>query len=221
MIFYHGSKQTIEYPTPGGSNPSNDYGPSFYLTTELADAKDWACRNESLGIVNKYKVDARSFDSLKVLDLTDKKSRSVLNWIAILMHFRTLDESFRRNNRLILEWLEHYYIDVCEYDVDVIKGFRADDAYFRFPIRFISNDLAYEDLEKAFLLGNLGIQFAFMSERALRLLKYAGSIECESEYIGRYYARISNATQSFNEILEEPRDPKKTYILDLMRQDHE
>ena len=39
MNIYHGSKQVVDHPTLGGSNPHNDYGPSFYMTTDLNQAK--------------------------------------------------------------------------------------------------------------------------------------------------------------------------------------
>lgn len=219
MNIYHGSKIVIKEPKVKASNPSNDYGPSFYLTIDLDAAKSWACRNDSLGVVNKYIIDNKSFKNLRILDLTNKKLYSVLNWLAILMHFRELDPIFKKNNSLVLKWLNKYYIDVDQYDV--VIGYRADDSYFRFPIRFISNDLAFEDLEEVFLLGHLGIQYAFMSERAIKLLKFDSVINCETLYMGHYYSIVSEAGKEFDVILNSPRDPNKTYILDLMRKDHE
>lgn len=219
MNIYHGSKIIIKEPKVKGSNPTNDYGPSFYLTIDLDAAKSWACRNDSVGIVNKYCIDSKALKRLKVLDLTNKDKYSVLNWMAILMHFRHLDSAFKKSNKLVLDWLEKYYIDVDSYDV--IIGFRADDSYFRFPIRFLSNDLAFEDLEEVFLSGHLGVQYAFMSEKAIKLLKFEKIIECEDAFLGHYYSIIKQATLEFDEILNKPRDPKKTYVLDLMRQDNE
>ena len=219
MNIYHGSKTIIEQPKHRGSNPTNDYGPSFYLTLDLDAAKSWACINNSVGFVNKYTVDTKTFSKLKVLDLTNKDKYSVLNWMAILMRFRMLDSSFVRNNSLVLEWLAKYYIDVNDYDI--IVGFRADDSYFRFPIRFISNDLAFEDLESVYMSGHLGIQYAFMSERAIKALKFNGAIECESTFLGHHYAIVKKASEEFDEMINRPRDPNKTYILDLMRQENE
>ena len=218
MNIYHGCKTIIKKPIVKGSNSLNDYGPSFYLTTDLFAAKSWACRNDSLGVVNKYRIESRSFNNLKILDLTDKSIYSVLNWLAILMHFRELDSSFKRNNKLVLEWLSKYYMDVDQYDV--VIGYRADDSYFRFPIRFISNDLAFEDLENVFISGHLGIQYAFMSKRAISLLKFVEAVDCESSFLGHYYSIISQATKEFDEILNSPRDPNKTYVLDLMRKNN-
>lgn len=219
MVIYHGSKRIINSPIVKGSNPTNDYGPSFYLTLDLDAAKSWACRNDSVGIVNKYKIANSDYNELKILDLTDKSKYSVLNWLAILMHFRTLDSSFIKINQLALDWLKKYYIDVDLYDV--VIGYRADDSYFRFPIKYISNELSLEDLEETFMLGKLGVQLAFMSNTALEKLSYIESIECEESYLGQYYFSVSKATKEFDEILSKPKDPRKTYILDLLRKDYE
>ncbi len=219
MIIYHGSKIEITKPKVHGSNPTNDYGPSFYLTIDLESAKSWACRNDSLGVVNQYFIDPRSYQKLRILDLTDKSKYSVLNWIAILMHFRTLESTFIKNNEIVLRWLEKYYVDVNE--DDVIIGFRADDSYFRFAIRFVSNDLAFEDLEEVFMLGHLGVQYAFMSEKAIKVLKFEKTIECDQSFLGHYYFQINQASKEFDVLINRPRDPKKTYVLDLIRGDNE
>jgi len=91
MILYHGSKFKIEKPIFQGSKIDNDYGPAFYLTRDLESAHEWACRNNVIGYVNKYSIDIKK---LNVLDLTDKSKYSILNWIAILLHFRELSPSF-------------------------------------------------------------------------------------------------------------------------------
>ena len=169
-------------------------------------------------MVNQYRIDERRWDFLKILDLTRKNSFNVLNWIAILMHFRKLEISFERRNKPALEWLSKYFIDVREYDV--VIGFRADDSYFRFPSSFVSGELSLDDLEEIFLLGDLGKQYAFMSQKALNALRFDRVIPYEEEYVGRYYSIVSKATAKFNEVFNWPRSPDKTYVLDLMRKDH-
>lgn len=219
MKIYHGSKLVIENIKPHGSNPKNDYGPSFYMTTDIESAKSWACKNSSLGVVNEYRISDKAFSNLKILDLTDKNTYSVLNWIAILLHFRELDSSFVRQYKSVIEWIKKYYIDVSQYDV--VIGYRADDSYFRFPMRFITNELSLEDLEEVFKLGHLGVQYAFMSNRAIRLLKFEGIIECEDKFLGHYYSIVTRASKEFDEILNKPIDIHKTYVLDLMRKEDE
>ena len=81
--------------------------------------------------------------------------------------------------------------------------------------------IEFEDLEQVFLSGNLGIQYAFMSSKAIKSLKFQKAIECEEEYVGHYYSLVSEANRQFDVLISKPRDPNKTYILDLMRQDHE
>lgn len=215
MIFYHGSKKVISEIKTKGSSVDNDYGPSFYLTLDESGAKEWACKNNEVGIVNKYQIRNKEYSSLKILDLTNKEKYSVITWLAILMHFRTLDPSFRRTFENRLKWLEQYYVDVNEFDV--IKGFRADDSYFKFPIKFISGQLSFENLEKIFLLGNLGIQYAFMSDKAINCLKFISSTNCEEEYVARYYHLVQEGTREFEHILSLPIDDHETFITDLMK----
>ena len=210
MNIYHGSKRIIFKPIQGGSYIHNDYGPSFYTTIDLDAAKSWACKNDTIGVVNKYIVDNEKYKKLKILDLTKNDKYNVLNWVAILMHFRELDSSFIRNNKIALDWLNKYYIDVNEYDV--VVGFRADDSYFRFPSRFVSNDLSFDDLEDIFLKGNLGVQYAFMSQRAIDLLSFDRNIECDESFLGHHYLVVAEASKEFDELLFRPRDPNKTYI---------
>lgn len=217
MKIYHGSKAVIKQPSYKGSNPENDYGPAFYLTLDLHAAKSWACKNDTLGLVNVYEIDKSKFQSLKILDLTDTKKYTVLNWFAILVHFRKLDSTFLSTNEESIEWLKKFYIDVNNYDV--IVGFRADDSYFRIPLSFINNNLAFEDLEYVLKLGNRGIQYAFISEKAIKLLKFQKHIECEDSFIGDYYSKIREATKMFNELINRPKSIRKHYIFDLMRQE--
>ncbi len=219
MIIYHGSKKKIEKPVVKGSDKHNDYGPAFYMTLDLVSAKSWACKNNIKGLVNKYSVRDNAFNDFKILDLTNKDKYSVLNWIAILVHFKILNPSFKKKNQIVLDWLEKYYVDIDNFDV--VIGFRADDAYFRFPAKFITNDLSFEDLEDVFLSGDLGIQHVFISEKAINALSFVESIECEQSFLNHYYSIVKEASEKFDELLNMPRDPKKTYILDLMRKENE
>lgn len=215
MIIYHGSKQIIEKPVVNGSDEHNDYGASFYLTTDLESAKVWACKHNTLGIVNEYEIRKTEYEKLKILNLTDKEKYSPLNWIAILVHFRKLSGKFRNEYQLYLDWLEKYYIDISEYDV--VIGYRADDAYFAFPLSFIQNPLSYDDLERIYRLGNLGVQQAFMSERAIKLLKFIRTRECDDSYIGKYYEIVRVAVKEFEDSISVVKDPYKTYIINMVR----
>ena len=219
MIFYHGSKTIIQTPVVGGSHSYNDYGPSFYLTKDLESAKSWACKNDKKGLVNKYEIRNDAYSKLKILDLTDKTKYSILNWVALLVHFKELEPLFVEENSDALRWLEKYYINVTTYDV--VRGFRADDSYWLFPLDFIRNNLSLEDLEKVYQLGELGIQYAFMSKRAINLLKFIEVIPCEETFVGRHKQIVKEANKQYDELSHKKRDLSKTYILDLMRKDYE
>lgn len=212
MKLYHGSKEIINSPRVHGSSIENDYGPAFYMTKDLESAHEWACRNNTVGYVNVYELDKRG---LKVLDLTDSNKWSVLNWLAILLHNRSLDAGFIRFFANRLRFIEeHYYIDVEKYDL--VKGYRADDAYFRFPLDFIRGNLTLEQLEEAFKLGELGIQYVAISEKCIEKLKYKKSFLSNEKYVDQYFTSVNLSTKRYNAM---NKDEDGTRIQDLMRQE--
>ena len=219
MILYHGSKVLLKKPLFKGSDVHNDYGPAFYLTDDLEAAKYWACKNNEAGIVNKYFINDNEYKSLNVLDLTDENKYSVLNWIAILIHHREFDTSFIKRNVEVIDYLSKYYIDINKFDV--IIGFRADDAYFRFPKEFINGNLSYDDLTAIYKAGNLGKQIVFISNKAIKKLRFSSFIECDYKYVGKYYDIVKSATKELDSVLELPKTIKKTYIYNLMEKDND
>lgn len=198
MKIYHGSKAIIERPLFKGSEISNDYGPAFYTTTDFENACIWASKNNTIGYVNEYEI---SFDDLNILDLTNKERYSVLNWIAILLSNRSLEHSFSLLNRgKIKKIIDKYGINLEEYDV--VIGYRADDAYFRFPKEFVIGNLSLEDLEEVFKLGSLGTQYVFISQKAINRLKFKKATIADEKYVGRYFDQVKEATTLFDEILK-------------------
>lgn len=212
MRLYHGSKEIIKTPVPHGSNPRNDYGPAFYLTKDLESAHTWACRNNTIGYVNVYELDEKG---LKVLNLLDTKKWSVLNWLAILLHFRALSGEFINFFSARLKFIEeHYYVDVTKYDL--IIGYRADDAYFRFPLDFVRGNITLEQLDKSFKLGELGIQYAVMSKKCINALKFVESSLSKETYIDMYFTSVTNASKRYDDL---NKDEDGTRITEIMRQD--
>lgn len=212
ITIYHGSDHIIEKPLYGVGEIYNDYGRAFYCSSSLDMAKEWANKSTVAGFANKYRFDARG---LSVLDVTDEKN-NVLNWIAILMHHRNLSLATRTMYKRRLEFLEkNYYIDVSKYDV--VIGYRADDAYFKFPLFFIQNELSLERLEEIYKLGNLGKQIAIISEKAFSRLKFISAIETEPFFKERYITRKNQADVRFEEIRIEEINNNKPKIEDLMR----
>ena len=182
MIIYHGSKDIIERPEFGKGNRKNDYGLGFYCTENVELAKEWACsNNETNGYANQYEIDLSSY---KVLDLREEKY-SILNWMALLLKFRTFDVNTPISVQAKEYILENFYVDVEEYDV--IIGYRADDSYFSFAKDFINNTISVEQLAEAMRLGELGIQIALKSKKAFDTVKYVSYelAECKEYYVKR------------------------------------
>lgn len=215
VILYHGSDHIIEKPEKNKGRNTNDYGQAFYCTKDIHSAKEWANKDIRNGVVNKYYFDGRG---LSVLDLTDKAKYSVLNWVAILMHFRNISKDFKESHQRELDYLEkNYYIDVTKYDV--IYGFRADDSYFKFPSLFVDNQLRLEALEEIYLLGYLGTQYAIISEKAFKRIKFIKSEQVDPIYFDKYQTRIFNADNRFEELKNKDKYLDGTRILDLIRND--
>ena len=182
MIIYHGSKDIIERPEFGKGNRKNDYGLGFYCTENVELAKEWACsNNETNGYANQYEIDLSSY---KVLDLREEKY-SILNWMALLLKFRTFDVNTPISIQAKEYILENFYVDVEEYDV--IIGYRADDSYFSFAKDFINNTISVEQLAEAMRLGELGIQIVLKSKKAFDTVKYISYelAECKEYYVKR------------------------------------
>ena len=182
MIIYHGSKDIIEKPEFGKGNKKNDYGLGFYCTENVELAKEWACsNNETNGYANQYEIDLSAY---KVLDLREEKF-SILNWMAILLKFRTFDVNTPISAQAKEYILENFYVNVEEYDV--IIGYRADDSYFSFAKDFINNTISVEQLAEAMRLGELGIQIVLKSKRAFDTVKYISYelAECKEYYVKR------------------------------------
>ena len=193
LVIYHGSKYIIEKPYYHGGKAENDYGFGFYCTESLELAKEWSCsNNENNGFANKYSID---LFGLKILDLTDKRY-SILNWIAILLKFRTFDLS----NDIAIQakeyLLKNFYIDVNNYDI--VIGYRADDSYFSFARDFVNNTIPVRKLSQAMELGQLGKQFVIVNEIAFSKLHFEGYESADRlEYFIRRKARDEKAREDY------------------------
>ena len=208
---YHGSDHIIEKPEYAYCNKYNDYGLGFYCTTDIKLAREWATRRNNSGFVNKYSI---RDDNFKIVDLTDS-NHDVLNWIALLMNNRTIANDLKEMYPRELEYLfKHYLIDVKEYDV--VIGYRADDAYFRFPEAFIRGDISLETIKEVYLLKDLGKQYVLISQRAFKNIHFIDYIETNENDRNDYYHRKDNADKRFIELLEKDRYSSDTRLRDLV-----
>ena len=210
MLLYHGSEKIIKNPVYGLGAKYNDYGPGFYCTKKIELAKEWACKTSSDGYANEYVLNE---DDLNILDLT-YDVYSILHWLCILVEHRQFDVNtpiMQRGH----EWLvNNYHIDISQYDI--VKGYRADDSYFSFARAFLSNQISLQQLEGVMGLGELGIQYVLISEKAFGAIEYKRfEIAPSDKYYLKRMARDHNARENYRKIASEM-DFKGTYIRDLM-----
>lgn len=193
LVIYHGSNYIIEKPYYHGGKAKNDYGFGFYCTENLELAKEWSCsNNESNGFANKYSID---LTNLKILDLTNKRY-SILNWIAILLKFRTFDLS----NDIAIQAKEYliknFYININNYDI--VIGYRADDSYFSFAKDFVNNTIPIRKLSQAMELGQLGKQVVIVSKLAFERLHFEGFETADRlEYFTKRKTRDEKAREDY------------------------
>ena len=213
MIIYHGSKDIIEKPEFGKGSQKNDYGLGFYCTENVELAKEWACsNNETNGYANQYEIDLSSY---KVLDLREEKY-SILNWMALLLKFRTFDVNTPISAQAKEYILENFYVDVEEYDV--IIGYRADDSYFSFAKDFINNTISVEQLAEAMRLGELGIQIVLKSKKAFDTVKYISYelAECKEYYVKRV-SRDKKARETYLSGYRQNLVSDGLFVMDIIR----
>lgn len=213
VIIYHGSSKIIEKPIFGAGNKNNDYGLGFYCTESEELAKEWACSDETDGYANKYELD---LTDLSVLSLTNG-DYNILNWLFVLLENR----KFRLNGDIAIQAkdyiFENFSIDYKNYDI--IKGYRADDSYFSFANSFLNNTISLTQLEKAMVLGKLGVQVVAVSEKAFNSLRFIDSTLAQHEiYSPKKQARDNAARKDFKEEKARGSVISEKYILDIIRE---
>ena len=213
IIVYHGSSKIIEKPIWGMGNPNNDYGLGFYCTENEELAKEWACSSESDGYANKYSLD---LTGLSVLSLTNGEY-NILNWLFVLLENR----QFRISGDIATQAKEYIFdnfaVDYKKYDV--IKGYRADDAYFSFANAFLNNTISVSQLEKAMVLGKLGEQVVAISQKAFDAFEFMEATVAPNEmYLPKKMARDSAARDEFKKEKSRGSVLTEKYILDIIRE---
>ena len=211
LVLYHGSIRIIEKPLFGYKNPNSDYGSGFYCTTDIEAAREWACKLTKEGLVNKYKID---ISGLNVLDLTDSKY-NVFHWITLLLKNRTISEDILHGYKPAFDYLfERYSIDISKYDI--VIGYRADDAYFKFPLAFIRGNITIKQMEKIFSLGNLGKQVVLVSKKAFDRLEFVSYESVEEKYHEKYRSRILTANRDLYDLIGD-KNYKDETLVDVVR----
>ena len=212
---FHGTDHIIEVPDIHIGNPHNDYGRGFYCTRVDEMAREWACKTNADGFVNSYAFDT---DELKVLNLLDG-SHTVLNWMALLLQFRTfkLDSEVAVDARDYI--IDHYSIDLSEYDA--VIGYRADDSYFQYAESFVSNTLPLRSLNKALKLGKLGEQTVVISQKGFDHLRFMNAYPVNrSVYYPKFLARDTKARDTYRKEIKKGKSYRDDiFVLDILREE--
>lgn len=212
---FHGTDHIIEVPELHTGKPHNDYGQGFYCTRILEMAKEWACKENKDGFINRYEFD---MDSLKVLNLMDGK-HSILNWIALLLENRV----FSLKNEIAVDArdyiIEHFSVDTTPFDV--IIGYRANDSYFSFAESFVENGLPLRSLNKALRLGKLGEQTVLVSERAFDAIRFVDAAPVDkTEYYPKFLSRDTTARRTYHEEIRRSRTYRDDiFVMDILREE--
>ena len=211
ITLYHGSGQIVESPDLSASRPYNDCGRGFYCTEYPALAGEWAVSERSDGYINAYELNT---EGLNVLDL-NAGDYHLLHWLALLMNNRRIRLStplMRRGAK----WLTDNYLISLE-DVDIVRGYRADDSYFSFARSFVNNEISLQQLGSAMYLGKLGEQIVLKSRKAFQEIHFLYSEPADhSFYYIKRAQRDLHARSSWQEILEKE-DEDGLYIRDLIK----
>ncbi len=212
LTLYHGSDQIIEYPDLKKGKINNDYGQGFYCTLHKDLACEWASKTGGEnGFANEYLLDTAGLAQL------DLSQYHILYWITILAKNRT----FTITNEISAEAMnylsENFTIDTSKFDL--IKGHRADDSYFSFVKDFLNNAISVQHLSRAMTLGNLGTQYALVSERAFEQLSFVNAHEVD---VKKYYPRYSERDKEARKQYQISRTNKthnhdEVFIIDLIR----
>ena len=172
ITIYHGSEFEIVKPSKEKGKQFNDYGKGFYCSKYKDSAAQWACKFQEDGIVNEYIIDT---ENLEILYLNE--DYHILNWLAILVENREITgDSALRNKEFIIK---NYMIDYQSYDI--IIGYRADDAYFKYVREFLTNQNGVNTLDEAMYLGKLGLQVFIQSDKAFSKIRFVNSYEVDQE----------------------------------------
>ncbi len=215
ITLFHGSNQIIETPELSQGSIHNDYGQGFYCTRLEEMAKEWACKNQKDGFVNRYEL---NMDGLRVLNLSDR-NHTVLNWIAILLKNRT----FRLRSPIAIDareyLIENFAVDTSEFDV--VIGYRANDSYFQYAESFVENTLSLRSLNKALALGKLGLQTVLVSEKAFKQIEFADAEPVDRTiYYPKFFERDTKARQTYtSEIAKSMSYRDDIFVLDILREE--
>ncbi len=211
MRIYHGSEFEIVKPEYGKGKLYNDYGRGFYCTEDADMGREWSVEADRDGVLNSYELDTKE---LNILNL-NSENYSILNWLAILLDNRSFDiqTDFAKESKAYI--LDNFSVNY--HDVDVIRGYRADDRYFAFAQDFLNNAISIKTLEYAMKLGKMGEQIVLISPEAFKYISFVDSEKTESKiWYPRKKKRDGEAREAYTLKRNEPWKRGEIYMLQII-----
>jgi hypothetical protein len=156
LKLFHGSNVKIENPKIDFSRNSLDFGRSFYVTSSMEQARNWAKRKsqrlgQGIPVVNVYKF-VGDFSVLKIKKFEAPNEE----WLDFVISNRN----------------ENYHGETF----DIVVGPVADDSVIRTIRLYVNGIYDKEEALKRFKTEVLDDQFLFATENALEYLKFEEAI---------------------------------------------
>lgn len=156
MKLYHGSNVEVKNPIIKENLRALDFGAGFYLTSSRKQAERWAKtvtkrRNSGVPTSNFYNIDEKGMNEIKVL----KFETANADWL----DFVVMNRKEQNFNNIY----------------DIVIGPVANDSTLPVIDDYMDGIYTKEEAVKRLLPQNLTDQFAFLTTKALKLLKFEGS----------------------------------------------
>lgn len=213
LTLYHGSKKIISVPDEELSEDFNDFGAGFYLTQSLDAAQQWACTRGGDGFVNKYEIET---DDLYIIDLCSEEY-NILNWLYVVMEsrkYRISDVTFDKN----LTYLkQNFRVNIS--GADIIKGLRADEAYFFIARAFLKGRISLSQFKKLMDPGLAGEQTVLKSREAFRRLTFVSFEGTDAAFANPRRKKRNDAVLEAYFAAEALTDEEGLYISDMIEQE--
>lgn len=153
LLLYHGSNVRVDAPRLVPSRRLLDFGPGFYLTSDMGQARRWAARTAGRrgtgeALVSVFAVDRDALSALDVLTFA-KADASWLRYVAANRTGRPVDGA-----------------------PDVVSGPVADDQAVRTINNYLKGYFSEAIALQLLLPQKLKDQYAFKTDRALALLRF-------------------------------------------------
>lgn len=152
MKLYHGTTSTFEIPDLHFARGNTDFGPGFYLTNKERMADDW-----KKGMPNKH---------INIYDLT-------------LSQIETCHLRIKRFEGAGVEWAKFVYNNrrnkVKKSKYSIIIGPVADNGLEKWFRKIDAKEMTWDEVALRIEFNRYkSMQFCFMNEDSLKLLKYDG-----------------------------------------------